>query len=74
MKGTAPGSHKFRLTPLQKRIGLSLIFVALTIVSLLIGVDKNVNIENLLRFNMAALKIFCAIPQAWTGIQPYSRQ
>lgn len=58
MKEKAKRVKKRCFTSVQKRIGLCLIFAALVIVSLLIGVDKNVNIEKLIQFNPAAWQIF----------------
>lgn len=50
--------QKRAVTSVQKRIGLILLFAVLFCASLLIGVDKNVNIENLLKFDSAAWQIF----------------
>lgn len=58
MEEKAKSVKKRCFTSIQKRIGLCLIFAVLVIVSLLIGVDKNVNIEKLIQFNHAAWQIF----------------
>lgn len=51
---------KTLFTPMQKRLGLVLVFAMLFILSLLIGVDRNVSATNLLKFNASAWKIFFA--------------
>ena len=51
---------KTLFTPMQKRLGLALVFAMLFILSLLIGVDRNVSATNLLKFNAGAWKIFFA--------------
>ena len=51
---------KSLFTPGQKRLSLTLLFIALFAFSLLIGADRNVNVSNLLKFNSDAWKIFFA--------------
>lgn len=59
MKKMVLSHRRSRFTSIQKRISLSILFAALILISLLIGVDSNVNIGNLLKLDAAAWQIFC---------------
>ncbi len=58
MKNLALHTRKKRLASIWKRTGLGLLFLILVVFSLLLGVDQNVNLGNLVRFDPAAWHIF----------------
>ena len=58
MKETTHRHNTFGITSFHKRMGLIFLFLVLVSVSLMIGVDQNVNLQNLLKLDPAAWQIF----------------
>lgn len=53
MKETTHRLNTFGFTSFHKRMGLIFLFLVLVSVSLMIGVDQNVNLQNLLKLDPA---------------------